>query len=320
MDKIVFFEVAAWEVEYLKTSFPDAIFDTEKLTLETVVKYKDALAISVFIYSDCNEEVLSKLPKLKLIATRSTGMDHIDSTYCQNNGIVVKNVAEYGSNTVAEHAFALLLALTRKIYPSVEQVKDLRFTHDNLTGTDLSGKTIGIVGLGKIGQNMLKIAHGFGMKVLAYNRSKNPDFEKLPDFAYVELVELLKNSDVISLHLPLTPETKHIINSNNISSLKKGAYLINTARGPLVQTEAILEGLSKEILAGVGLDVLEEEENLDEEITLLNKDSLKGVDLKNLLYDHILIEHPLVLVTPHNAFNSREALRRILDVTIENLK
>jgi D-lactate dehydrogenase len=228
-------------------------------------------------------------------------------------------VPEYGSNTVAEHAFALLLSLTRKIYQSVNQSKNLNFEHDAIRGTDLYGKTIGIIGLGKIGKNVLQIANGFGMKALVFNHSQDKKLLNQFDFQYADLPTLLKNSDVVTLHLPLNDETKHLINKESILEFKKGSYLINTARGGLVETEALVIGLDRGILAGVGLDVLEEEKELGEEAAILTSQFKQNVNLKNLVYDHLLINHPKVLITPHNAFNSVEALIRITDTTVDNI-
>lgn len=319
MNKIAFFEVQEWEIDFLRKNFPTSIITNKKLMSENVAQFVENDIISTFLYSDLNEKVLGNFQNLVLIASRSTGIDHIDQNYCTKNEIKIANVPEYGSSTVAEHTFALILALTRKIYPSIKRVKDMEFSHSGLTGVDIEGKTLGLVGLGKIGKKMLSIAHGFSMNVLAFNRSEDESLVSLPNFKYAPLDFVLQNADIISLHLPLTPETRHIISDKNINNFKMGAFLVNTARGALIQTECLLDGLSSGRLAGVGLDVLEEEEELDEEITLLTRDSLKGIELKNLLYDHILMTHPKVVITPHNAFNSREALQRILEVTAKNI-
>jgi D-lactate dehydrogenase len=263
---------------------------------------------------------LELLPNLKAIATRSTGVDHIDSNYCKEKNIKILNVAEYGSDTVAEFTFGLILSLTRKIYNSVNQSKNFDFDHTRLTGVDLHGRTIGIIGLGKIGKNVLQIAKGFDMNAFVFNRSKDESLAKEMGFSYVELAELLKSSDIVTLHLPLTPETKHIINKRNILNFKKGSYLINTARGGLIETGAIMLGLEKGILEGVALDVLEDEEDLSEEAVVLSSEFRKNVNFETLLYEHVLINHPKVLITPHNAFNSREALWKITNTTIENIR
>ena len=320
--KTIFFEVEPWEKELLQFTFQDALLVEASLTTQNIATdtFKEAEVISVFINSRVTKEVIDALPNLKFIATRSTGFDHIDVEYCKTKGILVANVPEYGSNTVAEHTFALILSLTRKIYWSVNQSKNLNFEHDDIRGVDLFGKTMGIIGMGKIGINVLRMAHGFGMKILVNSRTENPELKQQYAIEYVDLDTLLQRSDVVSLHLPLTPQTKHVINKENILKMKPGSFLINTARGGLIDTEAIVIALDKEILAGVGLDVLEEEKELEEEAVILTRVYRENVNMKNLVFDHMLINHPHVLITPHNAFNSTEALARITKTTIENIK
>ena len=319
-EKIVFFEVQDWEIEILKSAFPGSKLVHEKLSEENSVNYSDSEIISCFVYSDLSKSILENFPKLRHIATRSTGFDHIATDYCNERKITVSNVPEYGSNTVAEHTFALILSLTRKIYQSVSQAKQLNFNHEEIRGVDLHGKTLGIIGMGKIGVNVLRIAHGFGMNSVVNTRSRKEKLQEKYDFKYVDLDELLRSSDVISLHLPLVPETKHIINMDNLLLIKKGCYLINTARGGLVETKALIEGLNNNIFAGVALDVLEEEKELTEEAAILTPHFQKDADMETLVMDHYLINHPNVLITPHNAFNSVEALARIENTTIENIK
>lgn len=318
--KMVFFEVADWEGELLRKRFPQAVLTEEKLSLGNITDYQEVEVASCFIYSSFNKKVIDKLPRLACIATRSTGFDHIDVDYCKKKGIVVSNVPEYGSNTVAEHTFGLILNLTRKIYQSVNQAKELNFDHKRIRGTDLFGKTLGIIGLGKIGRKVLRIAQGFEMNILVFNRSQDENLTKKYQFKYVDLDSLISNSDIVTLHLPLNQATRHIINKENILKFKQGSYLINTARGGLIDTEAIILGLEKGILAGVGLDVLEEEDELKEEVDILTNIYRKKVDLKTIVLNHVLINHPKVLITPHNAFNSKEALMRIVNTTIENIE
>lgn len=321
MDKrIVFFETEDWEREIIDGTFPRAELVSEKLTQENAKQYENAQIISSFIYSDLSKRVLEQLPNLECIATRSTGYDHIDLEHCKEHSITVCNVPEYGSNTVAEHTFALILNLTRKIYPSVNQAKQLNFDHKQIRGIDLYGKTIGIIGLGKIGINVLRIAHGLKMKALVYNRSQDADLQQRYGFEYVDLDTLLSQSDIVSLHLPLVPETKHMINQDNVKKMKKGSYIVNTARGGLIQTEALIQGLNEGILEGVALDVLEEEKELSEEAAILSPQFQQDADMKTLIMDHFLMNHPKVLITPHNAFNSIEALTRIEHTTIDNIK
>lgn len=318
--RTTFFEVQEWEKDQLRLAFPNAELVFEKLTAENVSKYNGTEIASCFIYSSIDKKTLDAMPRLKYIATRSTGYDHIDIDHCSQKKIVVSNVPEYGSNTVAEHTFALILSLTRKIYQSVNQAKSFNFDHSKIRGIDLEGKTIGIAGLGKIGEHVLRIAGGFGMNALVYNRSQNAELQKKYNFQYVDLGELLKHSDIISLHLPHNKQTNHIINKENILTMKKGSHLINTARGGLIETEAIVLGLERGILEGVALDVLEEEKEMSEEAAILTSEYRDKVNMQNLVYNHILMNHPKVLITPHNAFNSREALMRITHTTIENIK
>ncbi|OGK12920.1 hypothetical protein A3A93_01735 [Candidatus Roizmanbacteria bacterium RIFCSPLOWO2_01_FULL_38_12] len=320
MTKTVFFEVQDWEENLLRNDFPDSQLIKEKIDVDNAGQFADVELLSSFVYSNLSSEVLQKLQKLKFIATRSTGFDHIDIEYCKKNNIVVANVPEYGSNTVAEHTFALILNLTRKIYQSVNQAKQLNFDHSQIRGIDLYDKTIGIIGLGKIGVNVLRIAHGFGMKILVNTRSKSDELSQKYQFSYTDLETLLRTSDIVTLHLPLNEATKHTINKNNIVLLKKGSYLINTARGGLIDTEALMMALEKNIVAGVALDVLEEEKELNEEAQILSERFREKTDFKTLVLNHILINHPHVLITPHNAFNSVEALNRIAHTTIKNIQ
>ena len=316
---IVFFEVQQWEKENLTKSFPDAKQISEEISETSASQFQDAEIISTFIYSKLDRQMLQLFPNLKFVATRSTGFDHIDLAYCKEKNIQVSNVPEYGSNTVAEHTFALILSLTRKIYQAINQTRNLNFDHESLTGIDLNGKTIGIIGLGKIGINVLRIAVGFQMNVKVFNKHREEALLAQFPFEYTDLDDLISSSDVVTLHLPLNEETKHIINKENIMKFKKGSYLINTARGGLVETEAVLLGIDKGILDGVGLDVLEEEEEMQEEAAVMVSKDSEG-DLKTIVLNHVLINHPKVLITPHNAFNSREALERIDETTKENIE
>lgn len=319
MTKIAFFEIESWEEPIIAKELEgnSASFSKEKLTLENSSSLSDVDILSVFIYSQLSKELLPKLPNLKCIATRSTGYDHIDLSYCKEKGITVCNVPSYGAHTVAEHAFALILAISRNIIPSVERTRVGDFSLTGLRGFDLHGKTIGVIGAGHIGQAVIEIAKGFGMKILVFTKHQNPEIHNV---SFVSLDELLANSDIVTLHIPHNDETHHIINTGNITKFKKGSVLINTARGPLVETQAILEGLQQDILKAAGIDVLEEECSLKEERELLTSDFLKSCDIKTQLLNHVLLTRKNVIVTPHNAFNSTEALEQILQITGENIK
>lgn len=280
---------------------------------------KQADLVSVFIYSHITEKIIQKAPKLKLIATRSTGYDHIDISTCKKRGITVSNVPFYGENTVAEHTFALILALSRNIHRAYVQTMKGNFSLEGLQGFDLKGKTIGVIGAGHIGLHVIRMAKGFGMEALASDVQRNTFLEEVLGFRYTPLEDLLKRSDIVSLHTPYSSKTHHLINKENIRLFKKGALIINTARGGLVETAALTWGLDNGILAGVGLDVLEEEELIREEEQLLRTD-FPVEKLKTVLENHILLHRENVVITPHIAFNSREALDRILDTTIENIR
>ena len=318
--KIAFFEVEDWEKEYLKTRLKkhNLVFFEDTLNKENIKLVKDFEVISVFIYSKIGKEILDRFNKLKAIVTRSTGFDHIDINECKKRKIYVLNVPYYGENTVAEHTFALILTLSRKIHKSYERTIRGNFSLEGLRGFDLKGKTLGIIGLGHIGMHVARIARGFNMNVLAYDLKKDYKLAKKLRVKYASLNNLLKNSDIITLHCPYNKKTHHLINSKNIKIIKKGAYLINTARGGLVETNALVRALSKGELGGAALDVLEEESLIKEEAQLLSKNFNKE-NLQNLLENHLLLTFDNVIITPHNAFNSKEAIQRILDTSIKNI-
>lgn len=321
--KIGFFELEGWEEKRIRAAFPDdEIFVyARKLDAQTPAPRFDLEAIAVFVDSRITPAILDRLPQLKFIATRSTGYDHVDLSACRERGIVVSYVPGYGDNTVAEFTFALILNLTRKVYRAIDQIKEIEsFSLEGLRGTDLKGKTIGIVGTGRIGREVVKIANGFGMKVCAFDPYPDEAFAATQHFSYVSLKDLFRVSDVVSLHCPLNEHTRHLVNRENVKFFKRGAYLVNTARGGLVETEALVHALKEGILAGAGLDVLEEEGETKDELSFLSHEAHpKGGELRTILGNHVLMRMPNVLVTPHLAFNSQEALERILEVTIANL-
>jgi D-lactate dehydrogenase len=320
--KIAFFEVQDWQKDYLKEKLPNAelSFFGEPLSADNIVSADDFEIISPFIYSQINKDIIKKLPNLKMLATRSTGFDHIDLTSAKQNKISVCNVPFYGENTVAEHTFALILALSRKLLESADRTRVGDFSLEGLRGFDLKDKTLGIIGLGHIGIRVAKIAKGFEMKILAYDVKRDDNLAKEIGFEYADLNEVLAKSDIITLHAPYNKATHHLINSKNIELIKKGSYLINTSRGGLVETGALLQALSDGTFAGAGLDVLEEECFIKEEAQLLSKEFPKTCDLKTALQNHILLKQKNVIITPHNAFDSEEALKRILDTTVLNIQ
>lgn len=320
--RIVFFEIREREQELLSGMFPghEVIFMSERLTLESAGQVKDADIVSVFVDSLVTGEIMGKLPSLKCVATRSTGFDHIDCTHAKEKGIAVAHVPEYGAHTVAEFAFALILSLSRRVYAASNKIKEQGdFSLGGLRGFDLFGKTIGIIGTGRIGKNVAGIAKGFGMKVLAVDPYPDTAFAQSVGASYVSLAELLSASDIVTLHAPYNASTRHLINIENSALMKKGALLINTARGELVDTQALVQALSSGQLAGAGLDVLEGERMLKEEAAFLTRGKGSETDLKLLAADHMLISMPNVIVTPHIAFYSREAEEEIVRTTVATI-
>jgi D-lactate dehydrogenase len=318
---IAFFEIQDWEKSVLEARFSGHVlhFSSESMNENSLEAIQECEVLSVFIYSHVTKAIFDKLPKLKLIVTRSTGYDHIDVTNAKERGITVTNVPTYGENTVAEHAFALILALSRNVHKS--HVRRLRnnFSIEGLKGFDLKDKTIGVIGAGKIGLHVIKIARGFGMRILAFDAYQNTFLSEVLDYEYVSLEKLFAESDIITLHTPYLPATHHLINEKNIDLIKRGAILINTARGELVDNDALIHGLDSGILAGVGLDVIEGEHLIREEKELL-AENRNPEELQELVKDHILLGRDDVVYTPHIAFYSEEALHRILDTTIENIE
>lgn len=323
--KIGFFENEPWEVDYLKSKLSEhnLSFYTSPLTESADLKETDYDIIGIFVWSKINDKVLSRFPNLKLITTLSTGFDHIDLKATAERGITTSNVPTYGENTVAEFAFALMLSVSRRIIPSVKKVCNQHiFKPEGLQGMDLKGKILGVVGTGHIGQHVIKIAHGFGMDVVAFDAFPQPQLQDKLDFKYVELSELLQSSDVITLHVPYLPSTHHLINMDTIQKIKKGAILINTSRGPVVENKALIKGLEDGTLRGAGLDVMEGEDYLKEmdDFTIPNAPNTLTPQAQEIVKScQELINHPNVVMTPHNAFNTREARTRILDTTIENI-
>lgn len=317
MATIACFELQKWEKEYFKKQLKQhkLIFIDEPLNPSHIPKIRQAQALSVFIYSPVTAATIKMMPQLKCIATRSTGFDHIDGATARKANIDVCNVPFYGENTVAEHAFALLLALSRKIVPTHTQIRKGDYSTKQLTGFDLKGKTLGLIGSGHIGLHLARMAKGFDMNVITYDIIHNEFMANVIGFTYADLNTVIKNSDVVSIHVPYNKHTHHLIGAKQLHAMKKGSIIINTARGGVIDTDALASALSKEHLGGAGLDVIEDEHlvfNPPKQCTAQQKMIAKR--------NKAIIEHPNVLFTPHNAFNSIEALYRILDTTIDNLR
>lgn len=319
--KLVIFDVHGDDKRYFTRAFKNVFeieltFTAEPLNEVTASKYSSAELVSVFVTSKVDAAVLKQLPNLELIACRSTGYDHIDVGSALKQQVLVSTVPSYGAVTVAEFAFMLMLALSRRLFESRAQVEDGVIDHPGLVGFDLCGKTLGIVGCGQIGQHVAKLAAGFDMQVIGHDAYPRPGGA----IGYTTLSELLAESDIISLHLPATKETRHLINRRTLSQMKAGVILINTARGELVDTAALIDALYSGQVGAAGLDVVEGEPLLqfEEEISLLHP----GSSRRDLLLDaehNILRRLPNVILTPHNAFNSREAVVRIQEVSAANI-
>ena len=311
--KIAFFD----SKDYDKQSFVDSnkneefeitYFET-RLSEDTYKLAEDSDVVCVFVNDDVNSVVIDKLHKMgvKLIALRCAGYNNVDIEYAFGKIHVVR-VPAYSPYAVAEHAMALLLTSIRRIHKAYIRTKDFNFSLNGLTGFDLHGKTVGVVGTGKIGRIFIDICRGFGMNVIAYDKFPAKD----SGIEYVSLDELWSRSDIISLHCPLTDESLHMINAESIEQMKKGVVIINTSRGALIDSEALVEGIKARHVGAACLDVYEEESNVffhDYSNHIVNDDTLAR-----------LISMPNVIVTSHQAFLTNEALMNIADTTLNNVK
>ncbi len=264
--------------------------------------------------------VLEPFKQLKLIAVRSTGVDRIDLAFCQAHNITVCNVPAYAENAVAEHAFALLLALGRHLCEAVQHTRRLDFSWAGMQGFELRGKILAVIGTGAIGRRVAMIARGFDMEVVAVDSFSDEPWAAANKITYLTLDEALCRADVVSLHVPGMPETRHLLSAERFKLMKKGVVIINTARGDVVDAQALLEALASGKVAGAGLDVLPEENDLLEEDFRLRVLERGGDDCTTQLTNHLLLQHPRVLVTPHCAFFTKEATSRLMQVTVNNIE
>jgi D-lactate dehydrogenase len=319
--RIVAFEVEPWEhgcFDQVREDHDVKIL-SEPLGHENAQEHADADVVSTFIYSDLGRKVLKRLDGLQMIATRSTGYDHIAMDYCRERQVTVCNVPSYGTNTVAEHAFGLLLTLSHRLDQAIDRTRKGDFSPRGLQGFDLHGKTLGVIGAGDIGKAAIRIGKGFGMEVLAFDVAEDEKAARELGFRYVDMTDLLAQADVITLHVPGSPKTRHLIAADEFAKMKDGVVLINTARGRVVDIQALVRAIAKKKVAGAGLDVLPEEPVIREEAELLRSVYERQHDLEALLADHVLLRLRNVVVTPHSAFNTREAVHQILETTCENI-
>lgn len=323
---IVFFDVRDFETESLndfcKKDGYNCQFISESLdeNLQLTDEIKKADVISFFTFSRVTEDILKQFSNLKLIALRCVGFNNVDIDYCKKQGIQVLNSFGYGNVTVAEFAFGLILDVTRKISRAYMNLKNEHLDRDTYAGYELSGKNIGIIGTGAIGAQVARIANGFGMKILAYDIYPKQELIEKYEVKYLPLEELLKESDIISLHAPLTDKNFHMLDEEKFKLMKPNAVIVNTARGELIDTKALYEALSKNQIFAAGLDVLEAENVLTKPDNIWDFDYLKGDTIKQTLINERLLRLHNVVVTPHIAYNTKEAEQRILNITFNNIE
>lgn len=320
--KVAIFEVEEWEHDACLRLQPGHELTCTRAELNEAIaaQHSDAAVVSTFVTSRLSSDVLAQMPDLKLIATRSTGFDHVDLAYCRDRGIAVCNVPNYGDVTVAEHVFALLLAISRHLVQAVERTRRGEFTQANLRGFDLRGRCLGVIGVGRIGRRVIEIARGFGMEVVAFDA--RPDHAAAAElgYQYAELGEVVRVADVITLHVPANSSTNSLISDAEFAAMKSGAVLINTARGSVVDVAALIRALKDGKLYAAGLDVLPQERLLRDEAEMFRTDGHQEEELRSLLASNVLLQFPNVIVTPHNAYNTVDAVHRIIETTIENIE
>ncbi|MGN1125103.1 MAG: NAD(P)-dependent oxidoreductase [Candidatus Gastranaerophilaceae bacterium] len=327
--KMLLFDYKDAEKEFFKKNkfedFEIIFYETSlnEVTVENLPQADkdDAVIISVFITSSINEKVLSQFKNLHILTTRSTGYDHINIKDCCHRNIKVFNVDNYGSYSVVQYAFGLILTLLRKIITANKDIKNLKYESNHYLGRELNELTLGIVGTGAIGAGMCNVAKSFNMKILAFDVKENQKLVTDYGIKYTTKDELIEQSDIISLHAPLNEFTRNFITKREFSIMKPNAILINTSRGELVKTEDLYNALTNKIIAGAGLDVIECEEltfsmgNIFEKMEYINKECI----LKALLLRQ-LSQLDNVIITPHIAYETKDSIERILKITFNSIK
>ena len=314
---IAVFDAKPYDRDYItRASGADKLdwrFQEFRLDAKTVLAADGARAVCVFVNDVLSREVLERLAGsgIRLVALRCAGYNNVDLEAAKELGIAITRVPSYSPHAVAEHTIALILALNRKIHRAYNRVREMNFSLSGLVGFDLFGKTAGVLGTGKIGRIVAEILRGFGMRVLAFDPFPNQEWAAQHGIEYVEPRTLARESDLITLHTPLTPETDHLVNKDTLALTKPGVMLINVSRGRLIHTKALIEALKSGHIGGVALDVYEEEEGIFFED--LSGEVLRDDELARLL------TFPNVLVTAHQAFLTHEALSEIARITVENI-
>lgn len=324
MTKIVFFDVADYEVDYLMRScdgeFDFVLVEESLSSISNILsEWRDAEVVSCFTTSRIGKDILKKFPNLKLLALRSVGFNHVDIDYCKKHKITVVNTPNYGNMTVAEFAFGLMLDVSRKITLAYNDLKNAIVDAKHTIGTELFGKTIGIVGLGAIGAEMARLSYGFGLKVLGFDIKERDILREKYAVSYVPFDELLRRSDFISIHAPLTKDNYHLFNMKSFEKMKPNAIIINTARGEIIDTQALYNAIVDGKIAGAGLDVLESEEILTDPDYLVDVGRMKVNALQKTVLNNSLLKLDNVIVTPHIAYDTKEAIDRILSLTMANI-
>ena len=317
MIKIAFFDTKDYDRilfdEYNKNYNYEITYFESRLNSETAPLAKGYDVVCIFVSDTADKKTLEILREngVKLLALRCAGFNNVDLKNLPE-GLQVVRVPAYSPYAVAEHATALLLSIDRKIYKSYQRTRKYNFTLNGLLGFDIHGKTVGVIGTGKIGKCFISIMKGFGAEVLAYDIYEDKEAEKTLGYKYVSLDEIYEKSDIISIHCPLTSENQKMVNSESISKMKKGVYIINTSRGSLIDTKSLIEKLEEGHIGGLGLDVYEGE--ADHFLNDMSNSYRRDKDLSTLL------SMPNVVITSHQAFFTKEALNKIASDTCENIK
>lgn len=315
--RVLFFSSKPYDTLFFTKENKDYGFDLQfteiQLNQQTVKSIDQVEAVCVFVNDQVNASVIEQLAKkgVKLIALRCAGFNNVDLEAAKKHGLKVCRVPAYSPEAVAEHTMAMVLTLNRKTHKAYNRVREQNFALNGLLGFNLNGKTVGIVGTGKIGKAFAKIADGFGCHIIASDPFPDENFAKENKLTYVSLEQLWKTSDVISLHCPLTPESHYMVNEESIASMKKGVALINTSRGGLINTQAVINALKRHEIAYLGIDVYEQEEKLffnDLSMEIIEDDTIQR-----------LMSFPNVLVTAHQAFFTEEALTQIAQITLNSI-
>ena len=323
MKKIVFFDATEEDKNY----FNDKLFGKCNLIFfdKSINNFKfnndilDAEIISCFTISQLNKQILEQFKNLEMIVLRCVGFNNIDIEYCKEKSIKVLNARGYGNRTVAEFVLGLIFDISRNISKSFIDINKNIKEKNEYEGIELKNKTLGVIGVGAIGAELVKMAYGLDMNILGYDLYENEELKNKCNLKYVELDELIKMSDFISIHTPLTKENYHLINEEKFELMKKNVIIINTSRGEIIDTNALYRALYLKKIKGAGLDVLECEEETND-LNVIDMDYLDKWDIKQILLNHEITKLDNVIVTPHIAYDTKEAKNRIRQITVENIK